>query len=500
MVLDGAAVVPFDLHLPLGHALVVSGPNAGGKTVALKTLGLCMLLAQAGLRIPCRQATLPWVGPVVTSVGDDQSIAASLSTFTAQLARIAAALEVARRSEQPPLVLLDEVAAGTEPAQGAALAEAVVRELVERGATVLATTHYERLKTLGTASDDPLRRRVTQASVGFDLDRMRPTYELILGVPGASSALEVARRVGLDGGVVARAEGFLDPGRVRFEELVKQLSAERSRLAKASEALREERALQAQRGRLLDDREAKIEARVASERVRAHQRATKELSAYEGEVKRRRKALRRVSAEEDREAQRDLVARGDALLQTHRPAPPMAASGSALPTIEVGARVRVRSLGSDGTVLALRGDRVEVQLSNFKTTVKRDALEMASEEPATRVRRGKAAPVFATPRRDVEEVADRHFDAPAQPFVPGPDDVVDLRGMRGEEAWSATKAHLAEAVARGRDVSVILHGEGDGILRRLVRQRLPDLVEVKRFRSGLSEEGGTGVTVVRIDV
>ena len=141
-----------------------------------------------------------------------------------------------------------------------------------------------------------------------------------------------------------------------------------------------------------------------------------------------------------------------------------------------------------------------MQLPNFKTTVKRDALEMASEEPATRVRRGVAAPVFATPRRGLEDVADRHFDEPAQPFVPGPDDVVDLRGMRGEEAWSATKAHLAEAVARGRDVSVILHGEGDGILRRLVRQRLPDLIEVKRFRSGLSEEGGTGVTVVRIDV
>ena len=503
MLLDDATVVPFDVALEVGSALIVSGPNAGGKTVALKTLGLCVLLVKCGLRVPCEGgAELPWSGPVVTSVGDDQSIVASLSTFTAQLERIKMALLLAS-SSSPPLVLLDEIAAGTEPQQGAALAEAVVRALVERGATVLATTHYESLKLLGSQTDDPMYGRVEQASVGFDLERMAPTFELYVGAPGASSAIEVARRVGVDEAVLSRAEATLDPERVRLDELVRALSAERGQLASKLESLDEHEALVNQRARALDDREARLDARAARERLRAYDSAARELNAFEGEVRRRRKSLgRRGAAPEDREEQRALVTRGEDVLERHRPQ--ASPSGVApLEDVAVGDLVRVSSLGAQGEVVSIRGKRVEVQLAAVKTTVKRSEL-VAPEAPpggGQRVKRGVAAPVFSAessvaPTPEIN----RYFDSPVMPFVPGPDDVADLRGLRGEEAWSRARSHLGTSLARGRDVTVLLHGEGDGILRRIVRERLPDLVEVRRFRSGLPEEGGAAVTVVHIDV
>ncbi|MGB1699536.1 MAG: endonuclease MutS2, partial [Nannocystaceae bacterium] len=370
MLLDGATVVPFDLDLEVGSALIVSGPNAGGKTVTLKTLGLCVLLAKSGLRVPCEAgAQIPWGGAVVTSVGDDQSIVASLSTFTAQLDRIKMALKLADRV-CPPLVLLDEIAAGTEPEQGASLAEAVVRALVERGGTVLATTHYETLKVLGSQVGDSMYGKVAQASVGFDLQRMAPTFEFFVGAPGASSAIEVARRVGVDEVVLARAEAALDPERVRLDELVRALSSERSQLAAKLTALEEEEARLTQRTRALDGREARLDARAEREKLRAYDSAARELNAFEGEVRRRRKSLGRAGdTPQDREDQRALVARGEEVLERHRP-PRVTPEGAPLQEVHVGDRVRVAPLDAEGEVVAIRGKRVEVQLATVKTTVK----------------------------------------------------------------------------------------------------------------------------------
>ncbi len=503
MLLDGARVVPFNVELGVGCALIVSGPNAGGKTVALKTLGLCVLLAKSGLRVPCEGgAQLPFHGAVVTSVGDDQSILASLSTFTAQLERIKMALQLASQVT-PPLVLLDEIAAGTEPQQGASLAEAVVRTLVERGATVLATTHYETLKLLGAQTDDPMHGRVDQASVGFDLERMAPTFELYVGAPGASSAIEVARRVGVEEAVLSRAEANLDPERVRLDELVRALSNERAQIATTRASLDKSEARVLQRSRGLDAREARLDARAERERLRAYDSAARELNAFEGEVRRRRKSLGRNSdSPQDRKKQRELVSKGEEVLERHR-SPEPAPVGAPLDQVAVGDRVRVRSLDAQGTVVSIRGARVEVQLATMKTTVKRN--ELTASAPADsggkRVKPGVGAPVFVSepPAADPPDI-NRYFDTPVMPFVPGPDDVADLRGLRGEEAWSRAQAHLGASLARGKDVTVLLHGEGDGILRRIMRERLPDLVEVRRFRPGLPEEGGASVTVVHIDV
>ncbi len=229
LTLDGVAVVPSDLALESGRGIIVSGPNAGGKTVALKTMGLAALMLRAGLPIACDAgSTLGLFDVVLTDVGDDQSLHANLSTFSAHVRNLAAILE----DTQPgALVLLDELATGTDPREGEALAAGVLDSLCARGGAVAATTHYEGLKALALADG-----RFRNASVGFDLATMTPTFRLALDVPGRSSALAVARRFGMPGTVIERAERFLSHEDVSFESVVKKLNDERAALDLARHA------------------------------------------------------------------------------------------------------------------------------------------------------------------------------------------------------------------------------------------------------------------------
>jgi DNA mismatch repair protein MutS2 len=223
MELGGRPCVPNDVRLARGSGLVVSGPNAGGKTVALKTTGLAVLMARAGLHVAAAPAsTVPWIERVESDIGDPQSLEKDLSTFSGHLVRLAGIL---RSADASTLILLDELCVGTEPEQGAAMAQAVLEALVARGAQVMVATHYERLKALGAS--DP---RFANASVGFDLEAMLPTFQLHLGVPGTSGALVLARRLELDGDVVARAESLLGDRRADIEELLVSLADERDRL------------------------------------------------------------------------------------------------------------------------------------------------------------------------------------------------------------------------------------------------------------------------------
>ena len=236
MLLDGIDVVPNDIVLGRGHALIISGPNAGGKTVALKTLGVFALLAAAGFMLPCEgRPRIPLFTHIITDIGDDQSINANLSTFSAHIGHVGEALRAAGEHGASTLVLLDEVAVGTDPEQGAALAEAILVGLVDRGATVVATTHYDRLKLLATAPTTSARFH--NAAVGFDLSRMRPTFRLSLGVPGSSSAIAVARRLGLPESVLVRAEQLLGDEGVKIDELLRDIEAERQSLARTRERL-----------------------------------------------------------------------------------------------------------------------------------------------------------------------------------------------------------------------------------------------------------------------
>ncbi len=483
MLLRGREVVPNDLHIAVGAALVVSGPNAGGKTVALKTLGLCVLLGRAGVRLPTAPgAVLPVFRTLVTDVGDDQSIAHNLSTFSAHIGHVRRACEAVRADGPGTLVLLDEVAVGTDPEQGAALAESVVRDLVEHGATVVVTTHYERLKLLAHAEPG----RYVNAAVGFELATLRSTFRIHVGIPGNSSAIAVARRLGLPDDVLERANGMLDDARVKIDALLAEVAETRERMAvREAELAREQAAVTAARLRLealAKDEEERASAKLA----RAHAAAAAELRGLQVELRDARKALRRDSAAAIEDAT-GLARRADGEVDRKRPsAPPVAGAPPA--ELAPGDRVRIESMGVEGEVVAIKGERVTVQLPNVRTTVSRE--ELRPPGPRERARPREPA------RPPTNDRAAKHFGVDAKPVDPGLDDVVDLRGARVDEALPLLESFLARAVEDDQEVIVVRHGHGSGALRKLVREHLPRLDHVVRHRPGLPAEGGDAVTVV----
>lgn len=502
MVLDGVDVVPNDIVLEVGSALVISGPNAGGKTVALKTLGLCALMAQAGLRLPTKKpARLPLVRAIVTDVGDDQSITANLSTFSAHMQHVRAALAASGREGRGALVLLDEIAVGTEPEQGAALAEAILLALTEAGATVVTTTHYERLKLLAQRFPG----RFENASVGFDLEQMKPTFRLLLGVPGPSSAIAVARRLGMPEPVLKVAEGLMDDARLTVDRLLQEVVAERDALIATRQELERERAELKRRAQELTRREAAQLEQAKSRKQKAYDQASAELRGLSVEVTALRKSLRKAEkeghAEDAVDAAKEALTRGRERLAGQREPPPKP-QGQPPAQVEVGERVRVLSLDKDGEVLAVKGDRAVVQVELLKTTVPLADLRSRKQPERTRakLRPDVAAPIRSWgPQETIVSTAPKHFDEPPTPLEVGIDNSVDVRGARHDDALRSLERFLDDALQKDREVVAIIHGHGTGALRKAVREYLADQPFVRKTRPGLSKEGGEGVTVVWIE-
>ncbi|TPV94270.1 MAG: hypothetical protein B7733_16325 [Myxococcales bacterium FL481] len=499
MLLAGAEPVRNDFELQCGHALVISGPNAGGKTVSLKTIGLCVLLAAAGVRVPTIGRTVvPIYTHVFTDVGDEQSIAASLSTFTGHMSHVRAALRHVDREGPPPLVLFDEVAVGTDPDQGAALAEAVLRHLVGAGATVVVTTHYDRLKLLAVAEHVEHRQRFHNAAVGFDLDKMQPTYRVDIGSPGSSSAFAVARRLGLSPSVLREAERLLGTREVQVDALLRTVAAERDALAAARDEIEATRAKLARRERELRERERRSLEKLGTRRQRAMAAAVSEFHALEDEIRRRRKDLRRAGLDPDASLRADeLLGEPKAKLSALRENAPAAGkprAAAAPPRAEpvaLGDRVRVRSLDAEGEVVGVRRGKVTVQLALMRTTVA--AQDVVPAQASGREGRSHAtSPPQVVPTVNVAH----HFGADASPVDVGFDNSLDLRGVRAEEVGDQLEPFLDRALLRDQDLVVILHGHGSGALRNVVRDRLRQLSHVRRHRSGLPPEGGDAVTVV----
>ncbi len=289
--LDPATAVPIDLDLGDLRALVVSGPNTGGKTVALKTLGLAALLHQCGLRPPAETAALPVFDAVLADIGDRQSIEMSLSTFSGHVANLVAIL---RGAGPRSLVLLDEVAAGTDPVEGSALAQALVARLAEQARLTLVTTHYAELKEWASATEG-----VANAATGFDPETHAPLYRITLGRPGISHALQVAERLGLDAAVVADARGRVAPERLRIEELLAEAEAAERGAADEREAAAAARADAERLAEVVREREAELEAAVAevqasaaAERESAAAAAERELAEARAELAALRKEIR----------------------------------------------------------------------------------------------------------------------------------------------------------------------------------------------------------------
>ena len=498
LALDGVAVVPGDLAVGAGRAMIVSGPNAGGKTVALKTLGLAALMVRAGLPVPAREGSRVAVFEVVlTDVGDDQNLHKNLSTFSAHVQNLVTVLGETRPGA---LVLLDELAGGTDPREGEALAAGVLDSLCARGGTVACTTHYEGLKALALGDV-----RFQNASVGFDLATMSPTFELLLGVPGASSALAVARRFGIPATVIERAQRFLSRETVTFDQMVEKLQSERRALELArADAVREAEAA----------RQKQRELERETERLTAKERGaiTREGEELLASLKRAREDLRaaqarlrggRLTEEDLRAATRaiDAVAHKTSIggeLEPRTAADAVERGAVGPGAIRVGLRVYVPRLRAEAEIVeVLGGGQLRVAAGSLKlsTTVAEVRSVSAAPPQAAQASRREGGRDRRTPSRKESAYT---MDAAADPDLPvqTSDNTVDLRGLRAHEAVAMAEQFLDRTLGAGRRVAFLIHGHGTGALREAVRDALRTSHYVARSRPGEQGEGGDGVTVV----
>jgi len=469
----GESAVPQTIRLGEGYrVLVITGPNTGGKTVALKTVGLLTLMAQCGLRIPAASGSKVCVfEQVLADIGDEQSIEQSLSTFSGHLKTIVAML---RQAGSKALLLLDELGAGTDPDEGSALAEAVLDYLLARGVSTVATTHYSALKTFAQQ-----REAVENASVEFDLRTLSPTYRLRIGTPGRSNAFAIASRLGLPEEIIERARGGLSTEHLRAESLLDDIQR-KERLA-ARERNRASREQQQLRRLRLEAEEALVEAERLREEARetALAQAEAELADVRREVARVAQRLARArQAPAELRQLREEVAQSAAKLEQRRPARP--ATATAQP-VKVGDFVHVPGFSGPAQVLSTANAKgeVEVQAGPFRVRTPASGLVRAQR-----------------PRR-------REEGATFQPAsISGPvhslGTPLDLRGVRADEVEPLLDRELNEAFSAGVGFLKIIHGHGSGIVRRLVRDYLAQQPYVSGFEPASAAEGGDGVTIVTL--
>lgn len=505
-------VVSNDLSLTSEHpGLVLTGPNAGGKTVALKTLGLAALLVRAAIPVPAEPGSrVDFFDPILADVGDAQSVEGGLSTFSAHVG----ALKIAIAGSKPgALVLLDEVAVGTDPAQGAALARAVLEAVVDAGARVAVTTHYPELKAV---TDHRFVVAAAQYADG------KPTYKLELGVPGPSYALAMARRLGLPEGILVRARELLDESARELADRLERLTEERAEVRRRGDALLALERQLADRDRKLAEAESRI-VRDSEKRVAAlTEKTATRLKRREEEVRTMVAAL---------QAGADLKAAGTALSDIRAALAevkaPLAAPVAPPPPaaeIEVGDRVRVRSIGQVGNVLSA-GDPVEVQVGAVRVRVPRHQIELLGSKAARSGPTGVTGKVLIgksdrpppekrdSPPRKLPDDHDDHeepedWSRASRPAEPTRDvatarlrtsaNTVDLRGLRAEDALDIAERYLDKLSVQRLSPVFLLHGHGTGALKIAVRQWLPRCRYASAWRPADADEGGDAYTVVEL--
>ena len=460
-------VVPTSIEVGGEYAgVVVTGPNTGGKTVALKTVGLLTLMAQAGIPVPCDDSSRFTCYPrIFADIGDEQSIEQSLSTFSSHMRNIIAILA---KAEPGTLVLLDELGAGTDPAEGAALARSILETLLDRGCTLVATTHHGELKVF--AHNDP---RLRNASVEFNIETLSPTYHLTVGLPGQSNALAIARRLGLSEEVLERASSQLAPEHFEFENLLGEIRSERAAAAEARRG-EEEAHREAEELRL-----ALAQRRDTIEQERANILAAAQREAEDTLARMRREAdtLRRKAAERDfdprsaDETLRKMDADLEKLTAAAKPrrAPvPVAIRKEVLP----GDSIHVRDIPQLGEALSGVGDdgRVEVQFGSIRMKVSVDRIDRIEQ-------RGPSGEKIAVPTGPPVSME------------------LDLRGQRAEAALEQFETYLDGAFRAGLPFVRIIHGKGTGALRAAIREALAGHPLVRRFESASPQDGGEGVTI-----
>lgn len=472
-------VVPTDLLLNEDIFLVlITGPNTGGKTVSLKTVGLMTLMAQSGLHLPAVEARLTVFDDVFADIGDEQSIEQSLSTFSSHITNITRILQ---HVDDRSLVLLDELGSGTDPAEGAALAQAIVNYLRDKGATTFVATHYPELKVY--ASQTP---GATNASLLFDVDTLSPTYEMTIGLPGRSNAVAIARRLGLDETILDDALALLGAGSTRAASLLDSIYDIRERISSQEAATR--LALQrVERERdELQERLDRIDAEREEVLAEARRQGQEELEAVRAELRRVRSQMRSGRSDSDLSANA-LKQIGKELqqvetdLKEEAPAPPSQrrAVRRMRETLEVGDRVLVKSLNQSGEIISLSNKEAEVALGRLKTRVSLTELKLLEEA------------------RDEEEPVQATVSTRVRPSVSME---LDLRGATVEEGLARLENYMDNAILSELPYVRIIHGKGTGRLREAVRESLRRDSRIRSWEEGKESEGGAGVTVVKLSV
>lgn len=469
--LEPAKVVPVDVYLDESYyIIVITGPNTGGKTVTLKTVGLLTLMAQAGLHIPAREdSALSVFESVYADIGDEQSIEQSLSTFSAHQANI---IHILDGANERALVLLDELGAGTDPLEGAALAQAILTHLLRRGITTLVATHYPELK--GYAHTTP---GVENASVEFDVETLSPTYELTIGLPGRSNALAIATRLGLPSAIVEEARNYLSTGDLAAEDLLAEIKAQREATSRAYQETLARRQTVESMARELEARLAGIEEERQNTLEAVRGQAREELALVRQEIRRLRRQVAAIAAEH---APAQHIEEQVEILEKQVAPPPPLPRPQILPRepLQVGDTVLVAGLGVDGEVLELSEDGVEVQIGRFRVRVRQADVEL---------RERSVAPPPSSAAKTL-----------SLPPTPSPGVELNLRGYRVDDALARLEEYLNSAFLAGLPWVRIVHGKGSGALRKAVRDVLPGHALVASFRGGEEGEGDEGVTVVKL--
>ncbi len=500
-------VVPINFHLGEKFFMVViTGPNTGGKTVALKTVGLLTLMAQAGLHIPADDdSEIAVFQDIFADIGDEQSIEQSLSTFSSHLSRI---IEILRRIEDlrkrgtpdirgkmaedlvkretrqlRVMTLFDELGAGTDPSEGSALARAILTFLLDRHVTTVATTHYSELKAFAHE-----QAGVVNASVEFDIETLSPTYKLSIGLPGRSNALAIAQRLGLDNRIIRGARKFLGTAGVHMENLLEDLQSERKAAEDERYHLNMERVEAEYQRKQLEEERHKLEEQRIRILNEARAQAGRELDAVLRDLAKIKVDASRGGISQERLSEMRQRARGleDKVTQMPEPRRPQAAPAEderLEGPLQIGDTVRVLSFGQNAELLGLSADRseAEVQMGALRFRVSVDNIERLSKRKAAAAERDR--PNVILPNLDDRPLITTQLD---------------MRGWRVEDALAELDTYLNDAVLSGMSSVRIVHGKGTGALRQAVREQLARHPLVTSYTSAPPKEGGDGVTIVKL--
>jgi DNA mismatch repair protein MutS2 len=467
-------IIPLNLALNESHqGILITGPNTGGKTVALKTVGLLTAMTQSGLLIPAdERSTVGIFSDIFADIGDEQSLELSLSTFSSHITRV---IEAVKSANERTLLLFDEIGAGTDPAEGAALAEAIILEALAAGARMIATTHYSQLKTL------PLEHaELENCSLEFDRESLQPTYRLLLGLPGSSYAIEIAERLGMPPRVIERASAGLDSNERSLAELIATMEAQLKQMRADSATLSEKLTATEDMERQLQERLENHERELNSQRESVLAETDDLLTETRQEIERLVKEIRESAAEKSKvkEAHRALKEQTSKLARTRANSSGKPAGAKRDEVLQPGDQVWISSLRISGEIAELVGkDRVRVRVGNILNLVKReDVLRADVGKPGAR------------PRRDPIGLRAETAAAPE----------IHLRGLTVEEAKEKLDKFLDRAVLSEMSQIYVIHGKGSGALRKSLTVFLKSHPVVKSVQIGDWNQGGAGVTVVQM--